>query len=36
MRFRQGGFVDHPDDFMDEQTPQVTKEYYWWKIYLNY
>jgi len=28
MRFRQGGFVDHPDDFMDEQTPQVTKEYY--------
>jgi len=28
MRFRQGGFVDHPDDFMDEPTPHTTKEYY--------
>ena len=28
MRFRQGGFVDHPDDFMDEPTPNTTKEYY--------
>jgi predicted phage terminase large subunit-like protein len=28
MRFRQGGFVDHPDDFMDEPTPHITKEYY--------
>ena len=28
MRFRQGGFVDHPDDYMDEPSPQVTKEYY--------
>jgi len=28
MRFRQGGFVDHPDDYMDETTPHTTKEYY--------
>jgi predicted phage terminase large subunit-like protein len=28
MRFRQGGFVDHPDDYRDEPTPEVTKEYY--------
>jgi len=28
MRFRQGGFVDHPDDYMDEPTPHATKEYY--------
>lgn len=28
MRFRQGGFVDHPDDFIDEPTPNTTKEYY--------
>ena len=28
MRFRQGGFVDHPDDYADESSPQVTKEYY--------
>jgi len=28
MRFRQGGFVDHPDDFMDEPIPHTTKEYY--------
>ena len=28
MRFRQGGFVDHPDDYVDEPTPYTTKEYY--------
>jgi predicted phage terminase large subunit-like protein len=28
MRFRQGGFVDHPDDFMDEPASHTTKEYY--------
>ena len=28
MRFRQGGFVDHPDDLKDEPTPNTTKEYY--------
>jgi predicted phage terminase large subunit-like protein len=28
MRFRQGGFVEHPDDYMDEPTPHETKEYY--------
>ena len=28
MRFRQGGFVDHPDDYVDEPTPNTTKEYY--------
>jgi predicted phage terminase large subunit-like protein len=28
MRFRQGGFVDHPDDLKDEPTPNTNKEYY--------
>jgi hypothetical protein len=35
MRFRQGGFVDHPEDYVDEPLPQTQKVYYWWD-YLNF
>lgn len=28
MRFRQGGFVDHPEDALDDPIPQPKKEYY--------
>ena len=28
MRFRQGGFVDHPDDYQDEPLPQQQRTYY--------
>ena len=28
MRFRQGGFVDHPEDEQEEPLPQNNKEYY--------
>ena len=28
MRFRQGGFVDHPDDYEDEALPQQQRTYY--------
>jgi predicted phage terminase large subunit-like protein len=28
MRFRQGGFLTHPEDYIDEPTQPVTKEYY--------
>tara|TARA_R110001632_G_scaffold90747_2_gene194775 strand:- start:37 stop:828 length:792 start_codon:yes stop_codon:yes gene_type:complete len=28
MRFRQGGFISHPEDELDEITPPVTREYY--------
>jgi len=28
MRFRQGGFVDHPEDEQEEPLPQDNKEYY--------
>ena len=28
MRFRQGGFVDHPEDEKEEPLPQDNKEYY--------
>jgi len=28
MRFRQGGFVDHPDDYEDEPLPQQQRTYY--------
>jgi len=28
MRFRQGGFVQHPEDYIDEKTEPVTKVYY--------
>ena len=26
MRFRQGGFVEHPEDYEDEPLPQTTKD----------
>jgi len=28
MRFRQGGFVEHPDDYEDEPLPQQQRTYY--------
>jgi predicted phage terminase large subunit-like protein len=28
MRFRQGGFVEHPEDALDDPIPQPKKEYY--------
>jgi len=28
MRFRQGGFVDHPEDYEDEELPQQQRTYY--------
>jgi len=28
MRFRQGGFVTHPDDLKDEALPQTERTYY--------
>jgi hypothetical protein len=28
MRFRQGGFIEHPEDAIDEPLPQPKKVYY--------
>ena len=28
MRFRQGGFLPHPEDYEDEKIPQVNRTYY--------
>ena len=28
MRFRQGGFIEHPDDYEDEELPQHRRTYY--------
>ena len=28
MRFRQGGFVDHPEDYVDDPLPQQERSYY--------
>ena len=28
MRFRQGGFIDHPDDYEDEELPSQQRTYY--------
>ena len=28
MRFRQGGFIEHPEDALDDPLPQPKKEYY--------
>jgi hypothetical protein len=28
MRFRQGGFVDHPEDYKDEPINNNNKKYY--------
>jgi hypothetical protein len=30
MRFRQGGFVNLPDDYREDPLPRMEKEYYWW------
>ena len=29
MRFRQGGLIDHPEDYIDEPQPRKKKSYYW-------
>jgi hypothetical protein len=28
MRFRQGGLIDHPEDYREEKIPKTTKVYY--------
>ncbi len=28
MRFRQGGFIQHPEDYLDEKQPPIKREYY--------
>jgi len=28
MRFRQGGFVEHPEDYQDEPLEQQERSYY--------
>ena len=28
MRFRQGGFIEHPEDYEDEELPQQQRTYY--------
>jgi len=28
MRFRQGGFIEHPEDYLDNPIPPAKKEYY--------
>jgi len=28
MRFRQGGFVAHPEDLIEDSLPQVERTYY--------
>jgi len=28
MRFRQGGLIKHPEDYIDKKTPPRKKEYY--------
>jgi hypothetical protein len=30
MRFRQGGFVQHPEDYVEDETPPRKREYYGW------
>jgi len=30
MRFRQGGFVQHPEDYVDEPSEPRKREYYGW------
>jgi hypothetical protein len=29
MRFRQGGLLNHPEDYEDEQLPRKEYKYYW-------
>ena len=28
MRFRQGGFIDHPEDYLEDPIPPAKREYY--------
>jgi len=28
MRFRQGGFIEHPEDYLDDPIPPAKREYY--------
>jgi hypothetical protein len=28
MRFRQGGFLEHPEDYLDDPMPQPKRTYY--------
>jgi hypothetical protein len=30
MRFRQGGFITHPEDEKEDSLPRVERTYYWW------
>jgi hypothetical protein len=32
MRFRQGGFVLHPDDYKEDPQPQRKRIYYWCQL----
>jgi len=29
LRYRQGGFIDHPEDYKEEQQPKRKKKFYW-------
>jgi len=29
MRFRQGGLIQHPEDYIEEVSPQRKRTYYW-------
>jgi hypothetical protein len=28
MRFRQGGLIDHPEDYVDQKEPRPKRNYY--------
>jgi hypothetical protein len=30
MRFRQGGLIGHPEDYVDAKVEQRKRNYYWW------
>jgi hypothetical protein len=34
MRFRQGGFVEHPEDYKDEPIIRNNKTYYWYEKFI--
>jgi len=29
MRFRQGGLINHPEDYIDNDLPRKKRTYYW-------
>ena len=29
LRYRQGGFIDHPEDYQEEEKPKRKKKFYW-------